>query len=147
MKYIGFEREDEAIEWAKGRIGIDGPVGFCRALSATDSAGNFTLVIVMSSFTRRNIDVHVATQPDGKGLVPREGLRMFNEVFDFIFNELKAVRVSGLVKAGNTVSRRFVEHLGFVLEGIMREAFEDDDLCVYGFLKKDFEKHRWYHGR
>ena len=147
MKFIGFDREDEAINWAKSRIGIDGPVGFCRALSAVDSSGNFTLVIVMSSFTKRNIDVHVATQDNGQGLVPKEGLRMFNEVFNYIFNELNAVRVTGLVKAGNKLSRRFVEHLGFMLEGIMREAFEDDDLCVYGFLKQDFEKHRWYHGR
>lgn len=147
MKFIGFDREDEAIEWVKKRIGIDGPVGFCRALSAVDSDGNFTLVIVMSSFTKRNVDVHVATQDHGQGLVPKEGISMFNQVFNYIFDELKAVRVTGLVKASNKLSSRFVEHLGFKLEGIMREAFEDDDLCVYGFLKKDFEKHRWYHGR
>jgi hypothetical protein len=147
MKFIGFDREDEAIAWAKERIGIDGPTGFARAMSAVDDNSNFVLVIVMSNFTARNIDVHQATQPDGKGLVPKEGLRMFNHVFNYIFNELGAARVTGLVRAKNKLARRFDEHLGFKLEGIMREAFEDDDLCVYGFLKKDFEEHRWYHGR
>jgi hypothetical protein len=147
MKFIGFDREDEAVAWAKQRIGIDGPTGFARAMSAVDDSGAFVLVIVMSNFSPRNIDVHLATQPEGKGLVPKEGLRMFNIVFSYIFNELGAARVTGLVRAANRLSNRFVKHLGFELEGIMREAFEDDDLCVYGFLKKDFEEHRWYHGR
>jgi RimJ/RimL family protein N-acetyltransferase len=147
MKFIGFEREDEAVAWAKKRIGIDGPTGFARAMSAVDDCGNFVLVIVMSNFSSRNIDVHLATQPNGQGLVPKEGLHMFNVVFSYIFNDLNATRVTGLGRAKNKVARRFIEHLGFKLEGIMREAFEDDDLCVYGFLKKDFIGHRWYHGR
>jgi RimJ/RimL family protein N-acetyltransferase len=147
MKFIGFEREDEAVVWAKERMGIDGPTGFARAVSAVDDCGNFVLVIVMSNFSSRNIDVHQATQPNGQGLVPKEGLRMFNHVFNYIFNDLGAARVTGLVRAKNKLARRFDEHLGFKLEGIMREAFEDDDLCVYGFLKSDFEGHRWYHGR
>ena len=147
MKFIGFEREEEAVEWAKKRIGIDGPTGFTRAISAVDDSGEFVLVIVMSNFSKRNIDVHQATQPNGKGLVPREGLKMFNHAFHYIFNDLGVARVTGLVRAKNKLARRFDEHLGFKLEGIMRAAFEDDDLCIYGFLKSDFEQHPWYKAR
>jgi hypothetical protein len=147
MKFIGFEREDEAIKWAKERIGINGPVGFCRAISAVDSAGNLAFVVVLSNFVPRNVDMHIAGQEGAKWASPREGLKLFNRVFDYAYNELKAVRVTGLVRCKNQMARRFVEHLGFKLEGVMRQVFEDDDLCIYGFLKEDFEQHRWHHGR
>ena len=107
MKFIGFEREDEAVAWAKERMGIDGPTGFARAMSAVDDNANFVLVIVLSNFSSRNIDVHQATQPNGQGLVPKEGLKMFNYVFDYIFNNLGAARVTGLVRAKNKLARSF----------------------------------------
>lgn len=147
MKFIGFEREDEAINWAKTRIGIDGPVGFCRALSSVDSAGNMAFVVVLSNFTPRNIDMHIAAVDGAQWASPREGLKLFNEVFHYALDKLGAVRVTGLINGKNQVARNFVEHLGFTLEGIMRQAIVDDDLCIYGFLKEDFEKHRWHDGR
>lgn len=147
MKFIGFDREDEALEWAKKRIGIDGPTGFARAMSAVDSKGEFAFVVVLSNFTPRNIDMHTAAVEGATWASPREGLKLFNKVFRYAFIELGAVRVTGLVRAKNQKARLFDEHLGFKLEGIMKEAFEDDDLCIYGFLKSDFEKHRWHDGR
>jgi len=147
MKFIGFDREDEAIAWAKQRIGIDGPTGFARALSAVDDSGAFVLVVVMSNFSPRNIDTQVAGLDGGTSFSPKAIVKMFNGIFNYIFMELGAVRTTGLIRSKNAASRRFVEHLGYKLEGIMRESFEDDDLCVYGFLKKDFSEHRWYHGR
>lgn len=147
MKFIGFEREDEAIKWAKDVIGIDGPVGFCRAISAVDSSDNLAFVVVLSNFTPRNIDMHTAAVEGAKWASPREGLKLFNAVFNYAFNQLGAARVTGLVRAKNYAARRFDEHLGFKLEGIMQQVFEDDDLCIYGFLKEDFEKHRWHNGR
>lgn len=147
MKFIGFDREDEAIEWAKQRIGIDGPTGFARAMSAVDASDNFVLVTVMTNFSPRNVDMQIAISDGGKRMSRSGFSDIFNAAFGYVFDQLGAARVTGLVRAKNTVSRRFVEHLGFNLEGIMRESFEDDDLCVYGFLKKDFSEHRWYHGR
>lgn len=147
MRYIGFDREDEATEWAKKQIGIDGPTGFSRAVSSVDEDGNFLLVVVFSNFTKRNVDTHVVVSDRGRKLTPNGCKEMFNGAFHYIFTELGAVRTTGLVRAKNKAARRFDEHLGYKLEGVMREAFDDDDLCVYGFLKKDFEEHRWYHGR
>lgn len=147
MKYIGFEREDEAIAWAKERMELSGPSGFCRAMSAVDSTDNFVLVVVLSNFTPRNIDMHQASCKGGKGFSPRVIVTMFNAIFEYVFYKLHAARVTGLVKASNSKARRFDEHLGFKLEGIMREAFEDDDLCIYGFLKADFDNHRWHNGK
>lgn len=144
MTFIGFEREDEAIEWAKARIGLNGPSGFCRAISTVDASDDLAIVVVFSNFTSRNVDIHIASidRLPGKAFI-----EIFNNAFDYIFNKLGAARATGLVKAADVTARRFNEHLGFKLEGILRDAFEDDDLCVYGFLRKDFEEHRWHYGR
>lgn len=147
MKFIGFEREDEALAWAKEKIGIDGPTGFARAMSAVDNSDNFVLVVVMSNFSPRNIDMHQVMANGGKGFSPRAIKEMFNALFHYIFDQLGAARVTGLVKAKNEKARRLDEHLGFKLEGVMKEAFEDDDLCLYGFLKGDYLAHRWHDGR
>lgn len=143
MKYIGFEREKEAVEWAKNIIGIDGVTGFARAVSAVDDDGNFVFVIVLSNFSALNVDMHTAAIPGASWARPREILRMFNDLFEFVFDRLKLQRVTGLVRSKNVAARRFDEHIGFELEGVMRRAFVDDDLCVYGFLKENFESHKW----
>jgi hypothetical protein len=143
MKYIGFDREKEAVEWAKNIIGIDGVTGFARAVSAVDDHGNFLFVIVLSNFSALNVDMHTAAVPGANWARPREILRMFNDLFEFVFDRLKLQRVTGLVRSKNVAARRFDEHIGFELEGVMRRAFVDDDLCVYGFLRENFESHRW----
>ena len=147
MKFIGFDREDEAIEWAKQRMGLEGPTGFCRAMSTVDNEGNFVLVTLFSNFSSRNIDMQIAIADKGIKMTRYAFAEIFNAAFGYVFNTLNAARVTGLVRAKNVLARRFDEHLGFKLEGIIREAFEDDDLCIYGFLKADFNNHRWHNGK
>ena len=147
MKFIGFDREDEAIVWAKAKIGVDGEVGFCRAMSTVDAEGNFVLVTVFSNFSARNVDMQIAIDANGIKMTRYGFQEIFNAAFGYVFNTLKVARVTGLVRAKNSKARRFDEHLGFKLEGVIREAFEDDDLCIYGFLKSDFDNHRWQNGK
>lgn len=147
MKYIGTERESEALEWAEKVLGLDGPKGFARALSAVDSEGNFCLVIVYSNFTETNVDIHTAAAPGARWATPRAGVEMFRAAFSFAFEHMGVERVTGLVRSDNTAARRFDEHLGFKLEGVMRRAFKDADLCIYGFLKDEFYSHPWYKGK
>lgn len=143
MKYIGPAREQEALEWAKAVLGIAQPVGFCRTLAAVDSEGEFVFVVVLSNFTETNVDMHTAARPGAQWATPRAALEMFRGVFDYAFNHFQVLRVTGLVRSKNELARRFDEHIGFKLEGVMRRAFKDDDLCVYGFLREDYEQHKW----
>ena len=112
-------------------------------MSAVDEQGNFVFVTVLSNFSPLNVDMHTAAVAGSRWASPREFIKMFNDVFEFAFDKLKVQRVTGLVRAKNKAARRFDEHLGFELEGIMRKAFIDDDLCVYGFLRENFESHKW----
>lgn len=147
MKFIGFDREEEAIEWAKAKIGVQGPTGLARAISAVDSKGGLSFVVVLSNFAPRNVDLHIAAVAGSRWAAPKEFSRMFNFVFHYVFEHLGAARVTGLIRATNVECRRYAEHFGFSLEGVMRKAFSDCDLCIYGFLKEDFLSHKLYGGK
>jgi hypothetical protein len=116
MRFIGFEREDEAEAWARAKLELENAPSFFRAMSAVD-------------------------ENDEKGMVV-----MFNEVFGFVFDKLHAARVTGLLRGKNKQSQKLVEHFGFKLEGVMRKSFIDDDLHIYGFLAEDYHSHVWYRG-
>jgi RimJ/RimL family protein N-acetyltransferase len=144
MRFIGFEREDEAEAWARAKLELENKPEFFRAMSAVDENDEFVCVVVMTNFTQRNIDLSIVI--GGKGLMPKGTIEMFNGVFGFVFDKLHAARVTGLLRGKNKLAKRINEHFGFKLEGVMRKSFIDDDLHIYGFLAEDYHSHVWYRG-
>jgi hypothetical protein len=144
MRFIGFEREVEAETWARGKLDIESEPGFFRTLSAVDDNDEFVCVVVLTNFTARNIDLSIVI--DSEKVTPKNTVVMFNEVFSTVFDKLHAVRVTGLLRGKNTKAKKLNEHFGFKLEGVMRKAFADDDLHIYGFLAEDYHSHVWYRG-
>lgn len=145
MRFIGFEHEDEAEQWARERLRIEAPPSLFRCLSAVDDEGNFGCVVILTNFSRRNIDMNIVIA-DKKSLQPRGMVEMFNAVFGFAFERLSAARVTGLLRGKNVESHKITKHFGFKAEGVMRQAFEDDDLHIYGFLAGEYRNHKWYRG-
>ena len=144
MKFIGFEQEEAAEKWARGKLGLESAPEFFRAMAAVDDGGEFVCVVVMTNFTHRNVDLSIAI--DSKRVTPRCAVEMFNGVFGFLFDKLHVSRVTGLLRGKNLRARRLNEHFGFKLEGVMRKAFVDDDLHIYGFLAEDYHSHPWRRG-
>ena len=144
MRFIGFEREEEAEAWARGRLELEDAPGFFRTLAAVDENDEFVCVVVMTNFTPRNIDLSIVI--DHRKVTPKGTIEMFNEVFGFVFDKLHAARVTGLLRGKNRRAKKLNEHFGFKLEGVMRKAFADDDLHIYGFLAEDYHSHVWYRG-
>ena len=64
-------------------------------------------------------------------------------ILDYGFKGLDLQRVTLEVLASNAPARRLYERLGFVQEGLMREAFLRDgareDVALYGLLQREFE--------
>ena len=145
MRFIGFDREEEAEAWARSKLELESAPAFFRAMAAVDENDEFVCVVVMTNFTPRNIDLSIVI--GGKGLMPKGMLVMFNEVFGFVFDKLHVARVTGLLRGKNTQAKRINEHFGFKLEGVMRKSFIDDDLHIYGFLAEDYHSHVWYRGQ
>ena len=144
MRFIGFEREDAAELWARQKLELDAAPEFFRAMAAVDEKDRFVCVVVMTNFTARNVDLNIAI--DSKKVTPRGTIEMFNGVFGFLFNQLHVARVTGLLRGSNLKAKRLNEHFGFKLEGVMRKAFADDDLHIYGFLAEDYYSHAWRRG-
>jgi RimJ/RimL family protein N-acetyltransferase len=74
----------------------------------------------------------------------RIGTTALKKIIEYAFNKMNLYRLEAEVVARNTVSKKLVESLGFVLEGTLREAKyingEYFDILRYGLLKKDWIK-------
>jgi hypothetical protein len=58
----------------------------------------------------------------------------------WIFEQLGKDRVSAMILKSNKRSRKFVEGIGFKVEGKVRKAFKGEDMIVYGLLKQEHEE-------
>lgn len=63
--------------------------------------------------------------------------RFLRAVFYYPFLQLQVRRVTALINSRNRASRKLVEKAGFVKEGRLRDAAVDDDVIVYGMLKRE----------
>lgn len=145
MKFIGFEREEEAERWARMRLGLEQAPEFFRAMSSVDKNGEFMCVVVMTNFSSTNVDINIAM--DGKKMRPKATIEMFNEVFGFLFDRLHVKRATGLTDSDNKAAQKIIEHFGFKLEGAMRKAaMHGRDLMIYGFLAEEYHNHAWRRG-
>jgi RimJ/RimL family protein N-acetyltransferase len=140
VKITRFERQSEAIAWAKQTIGISGLTGDVAAISVLDNQDQFLAVTLYSAYTRTNIDMHIAARPKSHWL----SRAYFNASFELPFLVLEVPRITGLIRASNLNAQRFVSRLGFKYEGCMRRAFEDgEDLVLYGMLREEYLTHPW----
>lgn len=94
--------------------------------------GELVAGVVYNHWSETNVCMHVGAV--GKYWLTPEFLFA---AFDYPFNQVGVRRVTGLVPKKNRQARKFDEHLGFKLEGSMRQALADDDLLVYGLLRQE----------
>ena len=140
MKILRFERNDEAVAWAKKVMGIQSLSGDVTTVSLVDDKGDFLAVTAFSSYTGNNIDMHIAARPKSRWL----SRSYFNAAFELPFLVLEVPRVTGLIRASNLDAQRFGSRLGFLYEGRMRKAFSDgEDLVLYGLLREEYLNHPW----
>lgn len=104
-----------------------------RAIGLRKS-GELVAGVLYEGFNPRNMWIHVAAVPGAKWLV-RDYLRA---CFSYPFVVCGVDRLSAYVNGSNLHSRRFVEHLGFREEAILRGAAPDGgDVIIYVMWKKD----------
>lgn len=141
MKILRNERVDEALSWAKTRIGSDEGIGMdCSAISLVDAQDQFVAVTLYSSYTGRNIDLHIAARDD----VAWASRSYFRAAMELPFEILQVTRITGLIRGSNLKTQRFAMRMGFHYEGRMRKVFEDDDdLVLFGFLYEEYLNHPW----
>jgi RimJ/RimL family protein N-acetyltransferase len=96
--------------------------------------GEVIAAAMFYQFNGSNIWMHHASKPGRKSLT-----RSFvSACFRYPFLQLHANRISLWVNADNHDSVRFVEHLGFVREGVLEQAAKNgEDVLIYRMFRKD----------
>lgn len=117
--------------WAGDIIGT----GFrpdAKAITRLDH-GVIRAVVIFDGFSECDCNMHVAT--DGSGTAISK--RLFQEAFWYPFVTAGLRRVTGLVDSRNKKAIEFDRHLGFVYEGLCRNALPDGDIVIMGMLRED----------
>lgn len=98
--------------------------------------GNIVMGAMFNNYNGASIHMHIA-KLHGESFSPT----FIAAIMDYPFRQLGVKRVTGLVAENNHVSRRFAQHLGARMEGVLQDALPDGNLLVYGLLRKD--ANRW----
>ena len=102
------------------------------AIGLVDSSDKLIAGAVFEGYNHPAINMHIAADK----MTPLFAAA----IMDYPFRQLKCRRVTGVIEKRNKKSRRFAHHLGAKLEGVMVDASEVGDVCIYGLLAKDAEK-------
>lgn len=126
-----YDRQAEIIYWGASVIGMD-PRNDVHAIG-WEQDGKIRAVTLYDTFSEFDCFMHMAS--DGTRLwLTRSYLYT---AFAHPFIQWKKRRVTVPVPSKNTDSLRFVRHLGFEQEGVMRHAAKDDDIILLGMLREN----------
>jgi len=133
MKEVVYEPEGEMIAWAESRIPGCKFRDDAHAIGIRSEAGLHG-VVVFDSFTTAGCWISVASD-GGRRWLTRE---LLIRVFAYPFLQCGHPRINAFISAGNQASLALCEGLGFVREGVMRQAgFNGEDLIMLGMLRSE----------
>ena len=119
---------DPARVWAYVHEQVPVPVVAGMKGLGLERDGELIAGVLYEGYNRVNVWMHVAAV-SGRRWLNREFLR---SCFYYPFEEMGCRRVGAYVDASNLDSRRFVEHLGFEREAVLRGAAADGgDVILY----------------
>lgn len=130
-------RDREIAEWVGQRLKTNF-VEF-RAIGLAYRGKLIAGVVYHNYRPPKNIEMSIAS--DSPRWATRSSLNVF---FSYPFQQLGCSRVTAITDAGATHTRNFLERLGFVQEGLLRDGNPEDDAVIYGLLKREC---RWIHGK
>lgn len=101
-----------------------------------EEEGEITAGVLFDSYNGASVCMHVAANP-GKRWMNRE---MLWYAFAYPFLQLRVKKILGIVASADHHTRKFDEHLGFVLEATLKDAHPQGDLLLYTMTR---EQCRW----
>ena len=130
---MGHDRD--VAKWVGGQLGID-DFGPCTAIGIT-RGDELIAGSVFYGYREANIEISFASTTSR--WCTRSTLR--GAVFWYPFVQLRCHRLTAMTRSKAMSVRKFLLHLGFVEECIIRRALRDgDDVVVHGILR---EECRW----
>lgn len=132
MNRLLLGQEDRVIPWAAKIIGFEPEDQDMRAI-AWGNDEHIRGAVLYERFSRFDCIMHVASDGDSNWF----SRPMLFAIFAYPFVQCGLRRVTGTIASKNAASLRFAQHLGFEVEGLCREAAENDDLVVLGMLRRN----------
>ena len=114
-----FNDKDRIGKWVADRVGQMSSWGDFYAMGA-EVKGKLSAGVVLNNFTPCSATVHLAISKPNRILS-----ELLDHAFIYAFKTCSLRRLTGLVEANNAKSLKIIKHLGFVEEGVMREAGTD----------------------
>jgi RimJ/RimL family protein N-acetyltransferase len=132
MKRIIWDQPERVMQFVAARTGEDRYRDYTAIGLERD--GELVAGVVYERHTGPNVMTHIASDGSRTWITPA----YLGAIFRYPFVQLGCTRVTSVVRSDNADSRRFVNHLGFAQEGVMRCADVDGcDLILYGMLKNE----------
>jgi len=125
LKHVVLDAPQVVGAWVCARLGCTFDKESATAIGI-ESDGQLVAGVVYDNYRHRSISMHVASS--ACNWLTARALRAF---FGYPFYQLGVAKVIAPVDSENSKSRRFVEHLGFVLEASIAGASEKGDLLIY----------------
>lgn len=119
-------------DWCLDKIPYVDDWGQFQALGL-ERNGELIAGCIYNEYNRYGVSCHIASDGSRRWLLKS----YLYALFDYPFNKLGVKRLTGYVAAVNADSLRFSYHLGFKLEGTMREALPSGDVHVLGMLRRE----------
>lgn len=130
MKNVVYGQDHRFVYWAEEIIGIEFRSDY-TSIGLEDEQGNIRAAVVFDTFSKCDVCMHVAS--DGtRAWLNREYIV---RCFSYPFLQCGMRRVTGLVPAKNEQALKFDLHLGFEIEGRMKDAMPDDDIVLLGMTR------------
>jgi len=132
---------DSIAQWAQDRI--DGNLGFDKPFSIGIIKDNRLVgAVIFDNYRPQLKSIFVSIVLIDKIVLTRT---LIYSLFDYPFNTLNVNRVQAMINVNNTPSIRLCQKLGFLREGILREASEHgEDILLFGMLKREC---KWLSGK
>lgn len=116
--------------WVKMRIPVLATAGRFTAIGVVDSETGTPLAgVIYNSFREGDCNIHLAA--DDPRWCTR---RVISVLLQYPFVQLKQRRLTAISAQRNKHGRKFIERIGFKIEGKIRHAFPKDNAIVYGML-------------
>ncbi len=126
-----FGQDGKVADWVASQIDhVDGFIAY--AAIGIERDGELVGGVVYHE--NRGNDIQISCAASKAHWLSQGSLRA---LFYYPFMQLKVDRMTAFTPSRSKGTRRFLSHLGFVQEGIMRQGFKGDDCIIYGMLRDE----------
>jgi len=129
---LHFGDDETVAAWAVGHIPHVDKIKEMTTIGVVNDRGKIVGAAVFHEY--RGTDIQISCASESPKWISKKVLRA---IFSYPFKQLGCRRVTVMTPSKHAHMRQLIDRLGFKQEGILRDAYQDDDCVVYGMLRSE----------